>query len=371
MKRASTKKGMDRRKRARNKSSSSRSLARRGGQREGHSSVQEKDALSNHSESALVYPMAPTRQTGRQSESQFESRSDRRPGKDEDEAEICWNCQKELIEDSRVLFVEEELRRIFCSEACISDYFLPETEKLEKDYLDRLSPGDFSADEREVLAHLRWITLQEPDEAWCQETSEGDLIYTLISEFRPGKKRVWSVCVCLCLRGEPSFLFLAFTTRDQTLMNFFRRGDKQDWSQRNHAPSMDSQLPVVDGLANSWTEDETIRAELGHQRREDDISVEEFELYQGCLDSTLQNPDEVWSRVLFEENERKLYHFIRYFPEENLGVWYLVVAKETDEGDQIEILEAFPSRDHELVQRYRSGSQEVGNSTPLELRVIH
>jgi hypothetical protein len=68
---------------------------------------------------------------------------------------------------------------------------------------------------------------------------------------------------------------------------------------------------------------------------------------------------------------KKLYHFIKYFPQEDLGVWYLVIARETDDGDQIEILEAFPSRDYELVQRYRKGTQEVGNGTPSESRVIH
>ena len=75
--------------------------------------------------------------------------------------------------------------------------------------------------------------------------------------------------------------------------------------------------------------------------------------------------------MLFEESDRKLYHFIKYFPEQGGGVWYLVIARETPDGEQIEILEAFPTRDYTLVQRYRSGTQEVRSGTPSEDRVIH
>ncbi len=349
MKRASTKKGMERRKRTRSKSATSRGLNRGRAHREGQSTLQGKDGLVSQRATTSVVSVSPPTQGH----------------------ELCCNCQTELLEDSRVLFVEEEIRRIFCSETCISAYFFSEIEKLEKEYFSRVTPADFNSEEREGLAHLRWITLREPDEAWCEQKSSGDRLYTLISEFRPGDKRAWSVCICLCLRGEPSFLFLAFATRDQSLMNFFRRGEKLDWAQRDLSPSMDAQAQVTDGLAETWTEDETIRAELSQQRSEDDIAVEEFELYQGCIDVTLQNPDEVWSIVLFEEDGKKLYHFIKYFPQEDLGVWYLVIARETDDGDQIEILEAFPSRDYELVQRYRKGTQEVGNGTPSESRVIH
>ncbi len=337
---------MERRKRTREKSSSSRVSTRRGG----HSADPGKSGLADHLNEAQGFYASPQMHG---------------------EAEVCHACDKSLGQDSRVLFVEEELRRIFCSEGCISDYFSPEIEKLEKKFFNGVTPSDFSGEERESLAHLRWITLQEPDEVWCERASSGDLMYTLISEFHPGDRKMWCVCICLCLRGEPSFLFLAFPTRNHALVKAFRKGEKLDWSQRAQFSQSAQQTQVSDGLADVWKENETIRAQLRKDRRPDDISIDEFELYQGHLDVTLQNPDEVWSVVLFEEDGRHLYHFIKYFPRESPGIWYLVLAMETEDGEQIEILEAFPTRDGSLVQRYRTGTQEVGNGDASEYRVIH
>ncbi len=349
MKRTSTKKGMERRKRVRNRpaNSASRALTQRG--------EHPGDAGGNDS-----------------SQSSRRAQSPKVVGHVRVSGGACYSCHQKLSADTRVLFVEEEKKRTFCSEECISEFFSPQVERLERDYLSRVTPSDFSISEREALAHLRWVTLQEPDEIWCELVSSGDLVYTVISEFNTGSKKSWCVCICLYLRGEPSFLFVAFPTRDPMLVDFFRRGKKLETVE--NAPSVASnelQASNTDGLADSWTEDETIRAQLGQDRKEDDILPEEYELYQGCMDATLQTPDEVWSIVLFEEDERHLYHFIKYFPGEEGNIWYLVIARETEDREQIEILEAFPTRDTTLVKRYRAGKQEYGSNDNSEHRVIH
>ena len=140
--------------------------------------------------------------------------------------ELCQNCAKDLKGSLRALFVEEEIGRIFCTESCIASYFTPEIERLEKGFFKRLSPSDLSSDEREQFAHLRWITLQEPDEVWREKTIAGDYRYTLISEFEPSQKKVWCICICLFLRGEPSFLYLAFTTLNAAMSNYYRKGEQ-------------------------------------------------------------------------------------------------------------------------------------------------
>jgi hypothetical protein len=314
--------------------------------------------------------------------------------------EVCHQCSKDLRNEERALFVEEEVGRVFCSEDCITQYFSPEIEKLEKEYLKHLSKGDLTPDEREQFAHLRWITLEEPDEIWREKTLAGDFHYTLISEFKPGNRTVWCVCICLFLRGEPSFLYLAFPTRNAALVNHYRRGERVEWNRgkeeggrkgkaepHGHAHGTralaggktagegNPERTQMDGLAEAWTEDETLRAQLTQRRRADDVPHDEFELYQGCLDETLQGPDEVWSFTMGEgEDETKLYHFIKYYGDDNPAVWYVIVARETKEDEeQIEILDAFPTRDSDLVDRYRRGEQEVGahEAAPSSSRLVH
>jgi hypothetical protein len=302
--------------------------------------------------------------------------------------EGCQSCFKPLAENDRALFVEEEIGRIFCSETCIANYFTPEIEKLEKEYFARKTPNDLSADERESLAHLRWLTLQEPDEVWREKTLSGDYRFTLISEFKPETKKIWCICICLFLRGEPSFLYLAFPTKNAALTNFYRRGERVEMVRQEASPSetMDAEFHhtsedgpqeapqerFIDGLADDWTEDETIRAQLTRDRKADDIPIEEFSLYQSCLEETLESPDEVWSNKIKEHKHLRLYHFMKHYPEEASGVWYIVIARETEDDEELELLDAFPTRDSSLVEQFRRGQQEVGtlDSHPVT-RMVH
>ena len=240
--------------------------------------------------------------------------------------EICKNCMKDLTGSDRALFVEEEVGRVFCSEDCITSYFAPEIERLEKEYFRKLSPIDLSGEERNRLNHLRWTTLQKPDEVWREKTLTGDYRFTLISEFDLEKRKIWCVCICLFLRGEPSFLFLSFQTKNSSMANIYRRGErmqikKKDRGSEKNPEQEDDFIPQVDGLASAWTEDETIRAELTQERSISDIPANEFGLYQECLDDTLETPDEVWSLRISQSAPHRLYHFIKYYPIEEPGIF--------------------------------------------------
>ncbi|MBC7690508.1 MAG: hypothetical protein H7222_01955 [Methylotenera sp.] len=348
--------------------------------------------------------------------------------------ESCYSCSKNLKGQERALFVEEEIGRIFCTEECIAQYFTPEIDRLEKEYFKHLSKADLSADDREKFSHLRWITLQEPDEVWRQKTLSGDYRYTLISEFKPGSRTIWCVCICLFLRNEPSFLYLAFPTKNAAMVNFYRRGEQVDWvktqgakgrqglGQNAHSPhdseaadgggeAGDVVLPPTDGLADEWTETETLRAQTTRERKTTDIPRDQYELYQACLEETLETPDELWTingdqlkagqdesgeasesgdaveasdsndagdiNDTNDTNDAKedallIYHFIRHYADETPSHWFVIVARETDDGEQLEILDSFPTRDPELVAKFRQGRSELGGArTDDSSRVVH
>src|ERR1035437_506340 len=138
----------------------------------------------------------------------------------------CCECNKLIPAKEQALFVEEEVGRYFCQESCIVSHFTADIEKMEREYGRRVSPTDLSSEERERYSHLRWTTLEKPEEIWKEKVASGDQRYTLISQFTPDKKRVWGVGVCLMLRGDPSFLFIAFVTSDRHLVDAFRKGEK-------------------------------------------------------------------------------------------------------------------------------------------------
>lgn len=281
----------------------------------------------------------------------------------------CHHCAAEIGNQERALFVEEELGRIFCSEKCIADYFSPDIGRLEKEYFRLTKAGDLTPRERETYSHLRWITLQEPDEVWRQKTIEGDNRFTLISQFEPGSKKVWSICICLFLKGEPSFLYLAFATRNAAMVEHYRRGERVEWTK---AAETTDETQGSNHLAGPWTEDEMLRAQMGNERNSNDIPQEEFKAYERFVQETVEDPDELWS-VKLTENSASLYHFVKLFGKEDPSFWYIVVAKETGKEEEIEIVDVFPTRDVNLVNQYRRGELEMSKEEDKNSsgRVVH
>ncbi len=344
----------------------------------------------------------------------------KKPAQPEVSEDSCIHCSKDLEHADRALLVEEEIGRVFCSEECIATYFAPEIARLEKTYFRNLSASDLKGEEREKYAHLRWITLEEPDEVWREKTLTGDHRYTLISEFRPGTKRIWCVCICLFLRGEPSFLFIAFPTANAAMVSNYRRGERIEWenpkrkghsftdgeempapkvrgaSEETDAPA-EGEDPKLDSLAHEWTDQEVRLAALTQNRKTNDIPPEQFDTYQSRMDPTLEAPDELWTleatqvkgaaekiqKKTEEENSEaesdaeaddtpRIFHFIKYFSDESPGFWYVIVARETAKAEEIEILEAFPTRDADIVEEFRRGSPELGvNEGMSPSRLVH
>jgi hypothetical protein len=284
----------------------------------------------------------------------------------------CCECDKLIPAKDQALFVEEEVGRYFCQESCIVSHFSGDIEAMEREYSRHVSPTDLSSDERERFAHLRWTTLEEPGEVWKEKLSTGDQRYTMISQFNQDGKNVWGVGVCLMLRGEPSFLFIAFVTSDRHLVDVFRKGEKQKIVRKNaikEEQKMDSSSIITekeeviesqDGLAEPWTESDSVRASIVGSRKSNDIPPEDFGFYQKCLEETLQEPTELWSYTA--KGSRRVYHFIREY-EHDANYWYVVMAKDTVDDTQIEIIDAFPTKDKNLVNMCRHGKKEVlGNS---------
>jgi hypothetical protein len=320
-------------------------------------------------------------------------------------SESCANCGTDLRSAEKALFVEEEVGRVFCSESCISSYFGSDIERMEREFQKLRSPDDLSSTERKKLEHLRWNTLQEPDETWRERTLSGDQRYTLIAEFSPRENPIWCICLCLFLRGEPSFLYLAILTRDPEMVDHYRRGERLEWkssqglqsekpenlrgskdaltggrkSERSHADGVETEGDAQDNqsasLAAPFTEEETYRAQISQTRREDDIPQGDFGQFQHFLEGTLENPDEVWSLEAGKgEQIHRIYHFIKKVQQAEQSLWYVIIAKDTPEDEeQLEILDAFPTKDPELVDQFRRGDHEVGEPQQPSLmsRSVH
>lgn len=306
----------------------------------------------------------------------------------------CSMCGKDLRLLERALFVEEEVGRTFCCEECIAEYYQDDIQVLEKKYLRLRGKDDLTAEERQRYAHLRWMTMEEPEEIYKEKTEPGEFRYTLISSFHPDEKKVWSICICLFLKGEPSFLYLAFSTQKLSLVKQFRKGEKMSAPNRaqlkkdkksglslqtksSSAAQQSRDEENLDRLATDWTENENLRAKLQSHKNVKDIKMKDYGLFEHLADPTLETPDELWVQEAKDDAEPDQYSFIRYFPNESTekenGVWYIVTAQESEESEQLELLTQIPTTDAKLVENYRKGRSQkiVSEKNDAENRFIH
>ncbi len=265
----------------------------------------------------------------------------------------CVCCQTPIVARDSAYFVEEEIGRLFCSEECIIQYFRPEIQILEKTYFKTVLPTELNADVRESYAHLRWRALEAPSETYQEKLASGDLRYSFVAEGDHDGEKVYGVSVCLMLRGEPSFLFIAFVTRHRSLVDAFCRGRPVTLTRERHE---DSPVPSRDRLADSWTADDSARAGLVQYRTQEDIPEQAFSEYEDCLEATLQDPTELWNYD--DSGKKKVYHFIKEY-ERKERFWYVVIARDAEDPTQIELVDAFPTRDPLLIERARLGSKRA------------
>lgn len=284
----------------------------------------------------------------------------------------CAQCHSKLVSPEATLFVENEVGRNFCSETCILDFFHPEVEAAERRHHAWRKPTDFSESQTMAWEHLKLDLLRQPNEVWRYLNEKLEPRYFLIRAVQtPEGRAAWAVGNCLLLNGEPSFLFYWFVTKDSSLVDKYRMGESRSNQLRDSQDESSSGESPVDRLAESWTREDSIRVSILGTRKTTDIPDDEFEQYQDCVDSTLKDPNEVWSRQDEDQKSQKVFAFIRKFQktsqrETTAVYWYVVLAKETEDPDQLEIVDLFPSRDSSYVDHFRIGVQEVGADTEAQ-----
>ncbi len=211
---------------------------------------------------------------------------------------------------------------------------------------------DFTPTEREALQPGKWELLESPQEIYRELLDSGEERVILVRKFEPeAEAAYWWVAVTFYLQEEPSFLFHAWVTRDESgLVAPFR-------AQGKGGP----ETMASDHLAQNWTENESLLAELVQPRTKGDIPFTDFSKYEPCIEQTLGKPDEVWTEA-FESGAgtTRTYSFMKAFvnsdTQESFG--YIVITRETLTEDELEIIEAMPTRDPDYLATFRRGRQD-------------
>lgn len=225
----------------------------------------------------------------------------------------------------QILFVEKELGRCFCTEGCIVEYFQPTIDAMVEEWQKlRAKRDDFSDEQNAGMKHYQGLTLEDPDEVWVQSNTEnGEKLFTFISQFNNKSEKFHYIVVCFTIEGVPSFVFLSFATRDENLIEHYRRGKELKIEHRSSGQNPEEIKHKVIELAerrekqvkDPLAEDQDMSANLMafyHQvRDQSDIPEAEHHRFKDFIDHCLEDPDEIWKFT--DSSQRDWYCFMTRF----------------------------------------------------------
>lgn len=277
----------------------------------------------------------------------------------------CSECKLVVPSLDKLLFIEDNSNKGFCSESCIEDFYFPLTrhyEQLEAKLRAQLNLEREDIELRGIDALSEKSSMDEifsnPSEVFSAKNELGEEIFTYIKHFQ----NYSSVIICSVYKGEGSFIFLNTKTKSREFLKALRGGTKKE-----EVLAIDQDLEMDEDDYNFMqlleSKKSQLLADLLMKRKDSDISFEEFSEYEFCYQDCLDVPDEV-----FESKDKEgdtLFVYIKSFIKEGSDFFYIISClkrKEDIEDNSVSVFPvlAFPTNDVSLYSEWRSGKKISG-----------
>ena len=251
---------------------------------------------------------------------------------------------------SRIV-IDEKSGLVFSSEEELYNHFLPQIQTLEKEFFLKRSADDIPESEFARYEDLLGNLLDDPDEIWEDVQSiHGLKVHIYVGHFSSDTESLFYVATVYRTNDTPSFVYLHFPSRDAALVDQYRRGrlvyDRVVKEVERGAVEGDA-LTEGDDLAVG------LYKAMLKLRSPKDLKEDDFKDYEELREATIEEPDEIWRTNDLSGNI--LVTFIRDFSDEQDDLRYVVVTIEDTTSSSHALLFSFPTRDRNLVDRYRHG----------------
>lgn len=245
------------------------------------------------------------------------------------------------------IVIDEAQGLVFETEQELYAHFEKEIQTLEQEFFNLRADKDINEGEFKKYDTQLDRLLDDPDEVW--EDSDSLPTQRMFIYVRRFERNVTHVAACYLTDSTPSFVYLHFPTKDEKLVERYRRG--QIVFQRSHA---DAPIGAIDGDALHEGDELAIGLYKAMilLRSDKDFSEEEFLDYALNREETLEDADEIWRSS--DSLGNVLVSFIKEFGDED-EYFYVVVTVEDAPSGSHALLFSFPTRDKGLVDRYRHG----------------
>ena len=243
----------------------------------------------------------------------------------------------------------------FKNEDQLYEHFRAEIDFFEKDFFTHRSSEDISEkDFAQYERHLS-LTLDDPDEIWKDTETLGDkTVFIYLREVELTEDDfVYHMAICYHTGNVPSFVYLHFPTNDPDLVERYCQGEIiYDRSLQ------DIPLGAMEGDALSESDELALGlySAMLMVRSDKDIPEQEFPEFYDFREVAVEDADEIWRTS--DSMGNVLVYFIRDFPDETDAeseLFYIVVTLEDQTSNSHALLFSFPTRDKNLLDRYRHG----------------
>lgn len=251
------------------------------------------------------------------------------------------------------IVIDQSSGLVFSTEDELYDHFLPQIQALEKEYFESRAENDVQESAFAEYEELLQKVLDDPDEVWEDATTiHGMKVRSYVGHFQSEEgESIYYVALAYPTDGVPSFVYLHFPSHDLALVDRFRRGhllyDRVMKEVENGAVEGDA-LSEGDDLAVG------LYKAMMKLRADKDIAESDFKSFDELREKTIEDADEIWRSVDLAGNI--LVTFIKDFPDESTqDLHYVVVTIEDTPSSSHALLFSFPTKDKNLVDRYRHG----------------
>ena len=261
------------------------------------------------------------------------------------------------------IIIDEGRGLIFDSEDDVIEHFKTEIETLEKEYHEWRSETDINLEDVEDIDQHLTELLQEPDEVWLSsEVLNGISLGTFIGYFEAEEQDIsfYYITLTYFVDNIPRFVFLHFATTDLNLVKKYQRGQKI-YDRNNQAIQSDEE--AVDALTEGDELAVGLYRAMLKLRNQTDIPESEFQNYINHREETIEEPDEIWRKI--DSEGRVLVSFVKSI-EDGGDTKYIVVTMEDEATESQYLLFSFPTKDSNLVDRYKQGESLDASSYSRE-----
>lgn len=285
---------------------------------------------------------------------------------------FCSQCKKNFKTLEELLFVEPSSSMGFCGEACIEKFYKPLVnyyEKQEESFREEHGLKNEKVHELVGQSYFTNELLHRPTSVYCFTNGFEQKFFTFIREMEDEKYGTFYLAaVCFTIDHRPSFIIAMTATSNKKLIKEFEIGERIENVKAFHRSTKGENKDQVeineDTLMQLENKKSNYLAELLEKRSPADIPFEAFHLYEQFMESTMMDPDEIYSKK--DSDGDKIFTYIKAQDKDGISFYHFIICMriEKDWNDNTDALLpviSFPTLDGELYNHYKDGDLISGS----------